>query len=248
MFCMKLSLFIFTALLLLFSPAVAHAYLDDLDALLAAHVKPIRKDTIHYNAVNYDGWNRDKRHARVRKKIQKMDVSAFKTDEEKKAFWINAYNFFTVDLIVQKGERDSIKDLSGTESVWDRYPWSVGGEALTLNDIKNKKLIPLNDSRIHFALSCAAKSCLDLRMEVYRPQKIDKQLSDQVQKMLQNKSKGFDVVQGNNIIRVTEMMELEKNSFNKGNVRSWLQPFFPLYINAQTQITFFDFDWSLNSP
>ncbi|HPF79268.1 MAG TPA: hypothetical protein PLF01_08275, partial [Alphaproteobacteria bacterium] len=100
-------------------------------------------------------------------------------------------------------------------------------------------------------LFCAGprgQSCPDLRMEAYRAEDIEEQLDDQVKKLLQNKTKGFDLVKGEiNTVRVNEIFKWEEKEFNKGNVKSWLLRYFPLVINAATKIKYYDFDWSLNS-
>lgn len=241
--------FIFSALVfsLLFLPVSAFAYQEDLDGLLKAYVKPIQVEGMHYHGVDYDAWSQDKRHAKVRKAIQRKSVDGFDTKTEELAFWINAYNFFIIDLIIQKGERDSIQDLKGIKSPWERYNWSVDGKIYTLKKILDEHIRIHDDPRVHFALSCAAKSCPDLRMEAYDGKNLDRQLSIQTKKFLQNKTKGFNVTDDKNIVQVSSVFKEHADDFNRGNIKSWLQPYFKLFITAVTKITYFDFDWSLNS-
>lgn len=74
------------------------------------------------------------------------------------AFWINAYNAVTVDLIADHWPLRSIRDLDGGE-VWRTRRFVVAGSALTLDEIEKKRLSPNREPRIHFVLNCAAVSC-----------------------------------------------------------------------------------------
>lgn len=245
---MKKFIFSFIVLIGLLTPHTSYAYLDDYDGLLKDYVKPVKKDDIHYNGVDYDKWQFDKRHQRVRKILQKTDPDEFKTKAEKLAFWINAYNFFTIDLIIQRAERDSIKDLGGVvETVWERFRWDINGTQYTLDNIEHDIIRKMEEPRIHFALNCAAKSCPDLRNEAYRANKLNTQLNNQVVLTLNNKTKGFARENEQNLIYVSKVMEWYEDDFADGNLLLWLKPWKPLFVNGSTKIKFFPYDWSLNS-
>jgi hypothetical protein len=76
----------------------------------------------------------------------------------KTAFWINAYNALTIDMIADAWPVKSIKDIAGGDP-WDRRRFTVAGRELTLNDIEHKTLRPLGDPRVHAALNCASLGC-----------------------------------------------------------------------------------------
>jgi hypothetical protein len=104
--------------------------------------------------------------------------------DERLAFWINAYNLFTLQAIVDHypirtgwftlGPRNSIRQIAG---VWDRLSWRVAGRQVTLDDIEHRILRPeFKDPRIHFAVNCASAGCPPLRSEPYRASTISAQL------------------------------------------------------------------------
>ena len=104
--------------------------------------------------------------------------------DERLAFWINAYNLFTLQAIVDHypirtgwftlGPRNSIRQIAG---VWDRLSWRVAGRQVTLDDIEHRILRPeFKDPRIHFAVNCASVGCPPLRSEPYRASTISAQL------------------------------------------------------------------------
>lgn len=225
----------------------ANAYVNDLDALLKTHVKTVTQSGIQFNAVNYAAWGKDPRHTKVRDEILKTNANSLKSKNDKLAYWINAYNVLTIDLITREKETESIKNL-GTlfKNAWKKHSWKVNGKNLTLDHIEHKIIRPLNDARIHFAINCAAKSCPDLRREAYRPNKLNAQLQHQVNLTLNNSTKGFKSTNGNKAIKVSKVMDWFKIDFNKGNLISWLQPYKKQLVNANTKISFFNYDWSLN--
>ena len=106
------------------------------------------------------------------------------TREQRMAFWINAYNAFTLRAIVDhypiRGSlftlqpRNSIRQIAG---VWTDMKWQAAGRTVTLDDIEHRILRPtFNDGRIHFAVNCASISCPPLAAEPYRPLTLDAQL------------------------------------------------------------------------
>ncbi len=107
------------------------------------------------------------------------------TREQRLAYWINAYNIFTLKAIVNNypiqgtwfsfSPRNSIKQIHG---VWDELTWNAGGRNVTLDQIEHEILRPLfNEPRIHFAINCASVSCPPLRCEPYQSDHLEQQLS-----------------------------------------------------------------------
>jgi hypothetical protein len=78
------------------------------------------------------------------------------------AYWINAYNALTVDLIADHWPLGSIRELDGGQP-WKRRRFEVGGRSVTLDEIEHQILRPLGDPRVHAALNCASRGCPPLR-------------------------------------------------------------------------------------
>lgn len=94
---------------------------------------------------------------------------------EQMAFWINAYNALTLDVVSDNLPLSSIKDLDGGK-VWDTRRWTVAGLSVTLNDIEHKILRTMGDPRIHAAINCASKGCPPLRAGAFTAEGLDAQL------------------------------------------------------------------------
>jgi hypothetical protein len=155
-----------------------HAY-QEYAALLARHVRDGR--------VDYRGLVADRAAlAAVAASFGGVDAATERAwpRDERLAFWINAYNLFTLQAIVDHypiqagwftlGPRNSIRQIGG---VWDRLTWRVAGRQVTLDDIEHRILRPeFKEPRIHFAVNCASVGCPPLRSEPYRAGTIGAQL------------------------------------------------------------------------
>ena len=87
---------------------------------------------------------------------------------EKLSYWINAYNAYTIKLIIDKYPLKSIKDINRP---WDQRFIKLGEKIYTLNDIEHEILRKMNEPRIHFAIVCASISCPKLQNEAFTPLK-----------------------------------------------------------------------------
>ena len=106
------------------------------------------------------------------------------TRERRMAFWINAYNAFTLRAVVDHypirsswftlQPRNSIRQIDG---VWTTLTWQAAGRQVTLDEIEHRILrAGFGDARVHFALNCASRSCPPLAAEPYRADGLGAQL------------------------------------------------------------------------
>lgn len=229
-------------------PAVAAdtGYLQFLklyDDLLQAYTEPLTRKGIDYIGVSYDKWGADARHKQALNILLDQAPASFVDNEEKKAFWINAYNFLTIELIVREGERETIKNLGGLfTSPWKRHSWFIAGHEYTLDHIEHDILRPMGDARIHFAINCASVSCPDLRDESYKSQKLNQQLDEQVRLTLGNQGKGLRI-EGDKLY-ASKIFDWFKKDFNKGNVTGWISRYVDLH--GKPDLKYLPYDWSLN--
>ena len=113
---------------------------------------------------------------------------------ERRAFLINAYNAFTLQLILTKyPDLSSIKDLgSFFSSPWKKAFVPLLGQTRSLDDIEQVMLRgakEYDDPRIHFAVNCASIGCPALRPEAFVAPRLDAQLLDQTQRFLRDRSR-----------------------------------------------------------
>jgi hypothetical protein len=113
---------------------------------------------------------------------------------QRMAFLINAYNAFTVELVLTRYPRlQSIREL-GTllRSPWKQPFVPLLGGMTTLDGIEHDMLRrrgDFDDPRIHFAVNCASIGCPMLREEAYTDQRLERQLDEQEARFLSDRSR-----------------------------------------------------------
>ncbi len=186
-------------------------------------------------------------------KLSSANISQFSKDEQL-AFWINAYNAYTIKLIVDKYPVKSIKDIgfSLIASPWDRQFAFAAGKKYSLNNIEHDIIRKnFNEPRIHFVLVCAAISCPPLRSEAFTGSMLNDQFEDQVQKFFGDKSKNY-IDKNKKQIYVSSIMDWYKNDFEKtGNYKENIWNYFPKELRSgenskDYSVKYLDYDWSLN--
>ncbi len=141
------------------SPAFDHS---PFDLLLQQHVDA--DGWIDYNGLKQDEVRQDEYLAAV--SAAPLDAMG---RNEKLALLINAYNAFTLKLIVEHQPIESIMDIPAAEH-WDAVRWNLGGQVWSLNQIEHEQIRPkFVEPRVHFALVCVAVGCPPLRNEAYDP-------------------------------------------------------------------------------
>jgi hypothetical protein len=176
------------------------------------------------------------------------------TEPQQLAFLLNAYNAFTLQLIIDHYPVKSIKDIgSFFKGPWDQPVVRLFGRTLTLNYLEHdiiRKDYP--DPRIHFALVCAARGCPPLRHEVYVAERLEEQLNDQARQFLATPAKN-QVDPGARTVYLSPIFKWYGADFEKkhGSVLAALQPYWPKIPAAPAagdgfRIRYTDYDWSLN--
>jgi len=152
------------------------------DRLLSTHVVN--------GQVDYDAFARAPEFAAYLGTLAAFGPMTLDRDEQL-AFWINAYNAYTIQLINLHGERRSIRNINKSFGFVKAYgPWNeklavVGGRAYGLDEIEQDIIRPtFHEPRIHFALVCAAVGCPPLRGEAYVGARLDSQLEQQGREFL----------------------------------------------------------------
>jgi hypothetical protein len=165
------------------------------------------------------------------------------TDNETKAFWINAYNLHVIKGVVAKYPVKSPLDVP---SFFDKIQYTVAGNKITLNDIENVKIREkYNDARIHFVLVCGANSCPPIIEGAYFPETLEKQLNEQT-KLALNNPNFIKVSKGK--VSVSQIFEWYKKDFitKKSNEIDFINKFRTTKISSNSKLGYYTYDWTLN--
>lgn len=188
-------------LLLLFMISITSA-----GASTASHalLTAVLADQVKDGQVNYAALKSDSRLPRYLAQLAATDPAALASDPERLALWLNAYNAYTLKLIIDREPARSITEIGtgglalGTllkTTAWDIRFAEVGGKKYTLNEIEHEVIrAQFKDARAHFALNCASGSCPILRTEAYEAGQLDAQLDEQGRLFLRDSTRNrFDL-------------------------------------------------------
>ena len=172
--------------------------------------------------------------------------------DEKLAFLINAYNAFTLRLVLDHWPLASIMDIPAGQR-WDASRWRLAGETLSLKQMEHERIRPrFREPRIHFALVCAARGCPPLRAEAYTGARLESQLTDQAHRVLSDdRWLRFDPSTGE--LRLTELYKWYESDFRQaaGSVPEHVALHAPpvraaLDARQRVEVLWIPYDWSLN--
>ena len=186
---------------------------------------------------------------------------------EREAFWINAYNAYAIQLVLDNYPVDSIKDMGGFfSSVFDkrfiplqhlvavdRRAKASKSKALSLGELEHEILFPISRKPLfHFAVVCASTSCPVLRAEAYSGEKLDQQLEDQTRIFLADIKRNNGSILGGKL-RISKIFDWAEDELDTypGGIRKLLLDFGPPSLVKdkalpKVKLKYRDYDWSLN--
>lgn len=214
----------------------------------------LKKNVSSSGKVNYKGFVTDSVKLNTYLKL----LSGYKPNEktwtasEQKTFWINAYNAFTVKLIVDNYPVKSINEvvtkmkITTKTSPWDIKFIKIGNISYSLNNIEHEKLRKaFGDARFHFVLVCAAKSCPILLNEAYTADKLEMQLEKQTKLFLNDNVKNNI---SSNALKISKIFEWYADDFksNKSSLIDFINKYVAVKINPKASISYLEYSWDLN--
>ncbi|MGV3641570.1 MAG: DUF547 domain-containing protein [Adhaeribacter sp.] len=247
---MKRNLLIINLLLLLCLPAAAALQAGPvphsrLTTLLKKHVSPA-------GAVNYKGLVKDSVQLNQYLKLlsDNPPQKSWSRDEQL-AYWINAYNAFTLQLIIRNYPLKSIKDIGSKVKIpfvntpWDIKFIRIGKETFDLNNIEHGILREkFKEPRIHFAIVCASVSCPRLLNEAYEGKQVQQQLDAQARAFINDKSRNKI---SPNAAQVSQIFNWFRGDFTRqGTLTEFLNRYSTVKINKNARITYLEYNWNLN--
>lgn len=203
----------------------------------------VRKDSSHpltaylaelakVKRAEFDGWSR----------------------ESRMSYLINAYNAFTVKLIVDAYPVKGIKKTVGfLRSPWKKEFFSIlDGTVKTLDPIEHDILRPqYKDARVHAAVNCASLSCPVLQATAFTSDKLESQLDAAFRQFLADKARNrYDIEKGT--LYLSKIFDWFGEDFEKsyGGIKQTLEKLGPAEAKAalakKGKIEFLDYNWDLN--
>ena len=237
------------------SQPISHAIFDE---LLKKHVTP-------EGAVSYKGFIQDS--VQFKEYLTLLENNHPDKDtwsrDEQLAYWINAYNAYTVKLILDHYPVKSIKDIKDgvpfVNSVWDIKFITIGGKEYDLNNIEHGIIRKrFDEPRIHFAVNCASFSCPRLRNEAFVASRLEEQLEEQT-RLFFNDPRKNNIISKDKIV-ISSILNWYSRDFTKKGFLSrlfgkkkrhqsfikFVNPYVDIDISKNAEVQFMDYRWDLN--
>ena len=241
----------------------SHKAFDD---LLKKHVTYISNGSA--SQVSYAGFLKDRAALKAYlDAVSAVPEATYKSwnKNQQLAFLINAYNAYTIELILTKYPNvKSIRDLGGTFSKpWSLKFFNLFGKETNLDNIEHDMIRAegvFNDPRIHVAVVCASIGCPMLRNDVFTGDKIDAQLDDAMSRFFSDRSRNRYNAESKKL-EVTKLLDWYKKDFTKGykgfnSVEAVLGKYADKLADdadvraeikaGKVAVTHLDYDWNLN--
>lgn len=161
--------------------------------------------------------------------------------EDRLAYWINAYNALTIDLILRNPSEKSIKDI---KDPWDQRLWKLGDKWYNLNQIEHDILRKMNEPRIHFAIVCASVSCPKLQNTAFTASGLENQLTSATKEFLKDSSKNN---LSKNSIKLSKIFKWFGKDFKQNqSLVDFLNKYSDIEILQNASKSYMDYNWNLN--
>ncbi len=170
---------------------------------------------------------------------------------QKLAYWINAYNAFTVKLIINNYGVGDIKAIgvANQQSPFKISFFKIGEENFTLDKIEHEILRKeFDEPRIHFCLVCASFSCPKFRNESFTADKLEEQLVDQTSDFINDPDKNS---LHQNPIGISSLFQWYWDDFSayftdNKSLLNWINKHSKTPINVNSEIEYLPYNCALN--
>jgi hypothetical protein len=215
---------------------------DGFDQVLSAHVTK--------GQVNYPGIAADARFKPFLDYLAETSPETLKARDERIAYLINAYNAFAIKGIL---DGSSPSTFFGRIGYFKTDEYRLGGQKIDLYNLERKVIIPQGESRIHFAINCASRSCPVLRSGIYRAEGLDNQLDAAARQFINDSSRNH-FARSEKVAYLSKIFDWFGDEFaiRSGSVQKYVaqyveDPELARALRAEEfQVEFLDYDWSLN--
>lgn len=261
---LPLALILLTVFLGLCSTAQANTFDYDLyQKFLNNYTQPDRKiagvslTEVDYPTIAGTAAQADSAYGLLLQHFSSFDPTTLRTQNEKLAFWINAYNLGAIKMIIDHFPTDSIRSrkINFFKNPWGIKIINIGGSKFSLGQIEHEILLDrLAEPLAHFAIVCASVSCPDLSPEVYHPERLEAQLKLQASSFLKIETKGLKIDREQGVVYFSMIFKFDKKTFPDG-ARSAVKLISPFLADKDRsflegrkyKVKYLDYNWDLNS-
>lgn len=231
---------ILLSLLTIFTIAQINAQTEIFNSLLQKHVTS--DGIVDYKAFKADESKLDTYIAY----LEKTSPAKSWSENKKKAFWMNAYNAYTIKTILNNYPLKSIMNVKKKgKDAWNIPFAKVGGKTYTLNNIEHDILRKtLFDARIHVGVNCASGSCPKLGNMAFTEKNVDASLEKLMKEFVNDTTRNK---LSNKKLQLSSIFDWYKGDFTKkGSLIDYLNKYADVEISKKARTSYLKYDWTLN--
>ncbi len=225
---------------LLFISVQAQAQTDVFDALLKTYVD--KKGNVDYRGLRKNRALLDIYLKHLEKTIPGKRWSSNKA----KAFWINAYNAYTIKLILDSYPLKKITDIKRKgRNAWKIEMAVIGKKAYSLDYIEHKILRRwYDDPRIHAGINAASISGPQFVNFAFTEKNINSKLEELMKRFINDPTK--NVIELDKVA-VSKIFEWYQEDFTiKSTLIDYINKYSKVKANDNAEVVYLDYDWNLN--
>lgn len=227
---------LFVSIIFLQNSIIAQINHSTWDAVLQAYVSD--DGLVNYKSIKANPENLDT----YLKEISNNTPQDNWSSEDELAYWINAYNAFTVKLIIDNYPVSSIKDI---KNAWDLEFIELQDSIYSLNHIEHQIIRKMDEPRIHFALVCAAVSCPKLYNQAFEAESLDEDLTKLTKDFLRDPTKNNISEKRLELSKIFTWFEKDFKQNGKSLI-DFLNSYVTVQISPKAKKVFNKYDWRLN--
>jgi len=207
--------------------------------------------------VDYNSIAKDSGFSEYVQSLQTARVEELSRDGQL-AFWINGYNAVTIDKVIKKKPKKSVRETF-IPGVWTATKFFtsrehiVAGKRLSQDDIEHEILRKqFKDPRIHFAIICASMGCPPLPRIAYTEENVQTRLKEETQKYL-NSPRGTRIDRAENTLHMSKLFDWFATDFiqKSGSTLAFMQPYLHeevrIFLERDPMISYLEYNWALNA-
>lgn len=210
------------------------------------------------SGVHYFAYGKVSQEEKVKLKNYLKTLSSLNPQEfnrtEAMAFWINAYNAITVDIVLDNYPVESIKDIKSSffrSGPWKTDIFKIQGQHLSLDNIEHGILRPIfKDSRVHYAVNCASYSCPNLASHAFTSKNLNQLLNQGATDYI-NHSRGVQFNSDGDLV-LSSIWKWFKEDFGSSeasvikHLKKYAKPGLKAQLESFDGSISYDYGWKLN--
>lgn len=206
--------------------------------------------------VDYNGVAQDQRFSEYMKSLESVKAEELSRDGQP-ALWINAYNAVTIDKVIKKKPKESVRETI-IPGVWTSKKFfrsrehTVANRLLSQDDIEEILRKEFKDPRVHFAIICASSSCPKLPRIVYTKANVHARLEEETREYV-NSERGIRIDRTRNTLYLSRIFDWFEEDFVKksGSVANFIRPYLRRevlsFLDRKPKMKFLGYNWALNA-